>query len=70
MMEASIRVMAWGCGEVDSLEREIESTGPGEQQVRKIREQESKCPGWGCHSLNRRHRREAADWGTVSTEGV
>lgn len=59
MMEASIRVMVWGWGEVDSLEREIGSTGPDEQQVSEIREQGSKCPGWGCHSLSRKHRQEA-----------
>lgn len=58
MMEASIRVMAWGWGEVGSLEKEIGSTGPGEQQVREIREQGSKSPGWGYPSLSRKHRRE------------
>lgn len=37
MMEAYIRVMVWGGGEVDSLEKEKGSTGLGEQQVSEVR---------------------------------
>lgn len=58
-MDASVRIMGWGWGEVDSLEGEIGSTGFGEQQVSEIREKgSSTVPRVGL-PLSREHRPEA-----------